>query len=293
MGKNIPVLIVAAALAASASAAWADEDQGFERPYWLDRSVIEAVGRAQQEFMPDRAAFSVTFTETEREAGDASAAAADRARLAAAAIRSRGGADVEIASNVSMNALYREYRDRDGVRQSTGREDQIENYVASVTLNVTIKDVARAADARAAALAVGPENTSALRYWLQNSVEEQRRVYLTAAEDAAARARGAAAAAGARLGPLLALQEGQGPCMGSWQGGAVGYGPPPPPPPPPAPMMAQDEAIVVTGYARGLTGERQVELRLEPEEIDRLRLPSDLQPITLSSAVCAVYAASQ
>jgi hypothetical protein len=130
-----------------------------------------------------------------------------------------------------------------------------------------------------------------LRYWLQNSVEEQRRVYLTAAEDAAARARGAAAAAGARLGQLLALQEGQGPCMGTWRSGSPGYGPPPPPPPPAPAPMAQADSIVVTGYRASIGGgQREVELRLEATEIERLRLPSDLQPITLSSAVCAVYA---
>src|SRR5262245_34855887 len=105
------VLCVAPALAQ-------ESRSGFDRPYWLDRSVIEAIGRAEIEVFPDRASFSVTFEEVARESGEASRAAADRARLATAAMRQRGGDSVEIRSNVGIQPIYEQYRDREGVRQN-------------------------------------------------------------------------------------------------------------------------------------------------------------------------------
>lgn len=277
----------AAALATAICAGPASAQEGrwgaFDRPYWLDRSVIEAIGRAQIEALPDRARFSVTFEEVARESGAASRAAADRARLAAAAMRQRGGDSIVIRSDVSIQPIYEQYRDREGVRQDSARADQIANYVARVALSVEIRDIARAADVRAAALAAAPQNSNDVQFYLRHTTEMQRRAYAAAVEDAAARARAAAQAAGARLGPLLALQEGEGPCLGEWRGGGAGYAAPPPPSPTFAAPAPSDEVTV--------TGARGQQLRLTADEISRLQLPTDPSPITLSSQVCAVYAA--
>lgn len=260
-----------------------EERSGFDRPYWLDRSVIEAVGRAELDVMPDRASFQVTFEETAREAGEASAQAADRARLAVAAMRQRGGDAVQIASSVVMQANYEEYRTRDGAVEQREGAENVRSYTAHVTLNVEVRDIARAGAVRAAALAVGPEQAQPLSFSLRTTAEHQRRVFAGAVGDAAARARASAEAAGARLGPLLALQEGQGPCLGSWYGARPGtFGPPPPPPPAPSPL-ARDEEISVTG-SRGRR------LSVTQQEIDRLDLPADVTPLQLSAMVCAVYA---
>jgi uncharacterized protein len=276
-------ILLAAALAMLAGAAQA-QDRAFTRPYWLDRGVIEAIGRAQNETAPDRASFSVTFTETAHEAREASANAADRARLAAAAMRQRGGAGVEIRSSVSLTPIYHEYRDSGGQRQSSERADQIDNYAASVVLSVDINDTARAEDVRAAALAVGPEDVGELSYELRQTTEAQRRVYAAAVEDAAARAHAAAGAAGAHLGALLALQDGQGPCMGEWYVPQPGYADRRQyAPNAPAPAQMANEQIVVTG-SRG----RQ--LTLTAQDIERLQLPADPPRIALSAQVCAVYA---
>jgi uncharacterized protein YggE len=142
--------------------------------------------------------------------------------------------------------------------------------------------VARAADVRAAAMAVGPEETSDLSYGLAETAPARLRVYRAAAQDAAARARAAAEASGAALGRLLVLQEGQGPCLGRWTSGAsrnrgAVYDSPSPV------MSPEEEAIVVTG-SRGRT------LRLSAVDIARMQLPSDLPPLSLSAQVCAVYA---
>lgn len=253
----------------------------FDRPYWLDRSVVEALGRAQIVTPADQAAFSVTFREVASDARAALFAATDRARLATAAIRSRGGEGVLIASNTSVEGIYREYRNGEGERVSTEREDQIENYTASITLSVTLSEIGRAADTRAAALAVGPEDVSDLNYSLSETAPARVRAYRAAVQDAATRARIAAEASGAPLGRLLVLQEGQGPCIGRW----VGQGS----------RTRNDfqEAIapVTTVGAEQLevtAGSRR--LRLSAEDIARMQLPSDARPIEVSAAVCAVYA---
>lgn len=278
-------LILASGFVALAGAASAQEEQsGFDRPYWLERSVIEAVGRAELEVMPDRADFSAMFEETAREAGDASAQAADRARLAVAAMRQRGGDGVRIRSAVTLQANYEEYRTRDGAVERREGAENIRSYTARVNLSVEVNDIARAGSVRAAALAVGPEQAQPLSFGLRLTAEHNRRVFAAAAADAAARARAAAEAASARLGPLLVLQEGQGPCLGEWYGSRPGTYAPPPPPPPPAPPMASVNEIVVTG-ARG----RQ--LQVTQDQIDRLDLPADIAPMHLSASVCAVYAA--
>jgi hypothetical protein len=276
--------VMMACLAGTASAQ-DDEPPGFERPYWLNRSVIEAVGRAQIEVLPDRAAFLVTFEETAREAGDASAQAADRARLAVAAMRQRGGAAVAIRSAVTMQSNFEEYRTREGVVQQREGAENIRSYTARVTLSVELTDIARAPAVRAAALAVGPEQAQPLSFSLRATAEHNRRAFAAAVEDAAARARAAAQASSAHLGSLLVLQEGQGPCLGSWYGSRTGTfaAPPPAPPPPPPPPAPEDDAVVVTGSH----GQR---LQVTQEQIDRLDLPADIAPITVSSVVCAVYA---
>jgi uncharacterized protein YggE len=201
-------------------------------------------------------------------------------------MRQRGGDTLELRSNVSIQPIYEQYRDREGVRQDTQRADQIANYVARVTLNIEIRDIRRAGDVRAAALAAAPQASTDINFYLRQTTEMQRRAFTAAVEDAAARARTAAQAAGARLGPLLALQEGTGPCLGSWRYQAMGYDAATLAPPAPAPADAPAQEVAVTG-SRGQT------IRLTSDEIARLQLAADPSPVTLMAQVCAVYAAGQ
>lgn len=274
---------ILAALAVLTSASAASAQEAFDRPYWLDRSVIEVIGRAQVEAAPDEARFSVTFREVARESLAATQAASDRARLATAAMRSRGGDAVEISSSADIETIHEEYRNREGDRQSSERADQIANYAVSITLNVTVKEIARAANVRAAAMAVGPEETGDLEFILRETTPAQRRAYGAAVEDAAARARISAQATGAQLGRLLVLQEGQGPCLGHWVSA-------------PSRMRMVQNSPTAVANADGeadeivVTGSRIRELRLTAEQIARMQLPEDLGPITLSAQVCAIYA---
>ena len=267
------VLALAISLAGEAAA---QEESGFDRPYWLNRSVIEAIGRSELDVQPDRAEFSVMFEETAREAADATSRAADRARLAVAAMRQRGGQAVEIRTAVTMQANYQEYRDEQGMVQQREGAENVRSYTARIGMSVEVSDIARASGVRAAALAAGPEQAQPLSFSLRASADHNRRVFAAAAADAAARARAAAQASSATLGPLLVLQEGQGPCLGQWYGSRPGTFAPPP-------AMAREDIVV--------TGSSGRELRLTQEEIDRLDLPADITPVRLSAMVCAVYAA--
>jgi uncharacterized protein YggE len=188
---------------------------------------------------------------------------------------------VQIRSSADIQAIHQEYRMRDGERVASERADQVENYAVSVTLSVTLSNVAQAIDVRAAAMAVGPESSSDLQYSLTENAAARLRAYRAAVEDSSTRARAAAAASGSTLGRLLVLQEGQGPCLGQWQSGpgarvrdSAMYAV--------APIASVNEEVVVTGS-------RARELRLSAEDIARMRLPEDVPPLQLSAQVCAVY----
>jgi hypothetical protein len=201
-------------------------------------------------------------------------------------MRQRGGDGVEISSDLSIEPIYEQYRDREGVRQDSERADQIANYSASITLSVEIRDIARASDVRAAALAAGPQDAEQLVYYLRETTEMQRQVFAAAVEDAAARARLAAQGSRTALGPLLALQEGQGPCLGEWRGTR-----------PAGSITAEDvgrfpDQNLAEALPQVMVAGSRGQLTLTAEQIARLQLPSDPQPVVLEARVCAVFAAA-
>lgn len=275
------IRIVLAASAAVCFVAQASA-QEFDRPYWLDRSVIESLGRSQVEVEADTASFSVTFREVDGNSRDAMFAASDRARLATEAVRSRGGDAVRITSSADIEAIHQEYRNRDGDRVSTERDDQIVNYSVSVTLNVVVRDVRRAALVRAAAMAVGPEETSDLEFSLDENAPARTRAYRAAVQDAASRARIAAEASNAALGGLLVLQEGQGPCLGRWISGSARNRD--------VQSSVNPVAVESGGEEIVVTATRARTLRLTSEDIARMQLPGDVPPLQLTAQVCAIYA---
>lgn len=275
----------AAALVVSLAPATAQE-RVFEKPYFVDRPVIEAIGRAWIETRANRASFSVTFVEEGKEADAVAARAAERARLAAAALRAKADAtQAQLQSNLSIEALYEQYRDEEGNRRDNAREDKISGYVARAQMNVTMLDIAKLAEARGAVLAAKPEEAGAVSYELVPTAEMQRKAYEAAVDDAAKRAKASAAAAGATLGPLIVVQEGQGPCLGQWGYDTGGYDGPrayaAAPPPPPAPS-----GMVVTASRIG-----GKEVRITEQDIARLSLPSDPPTRRVSANVCVVYKA--
>ena len=108
---------------------------------------------------------------------------------------------------------------------------------------------------------------------------------------ARARAEAAAIAAGGTLGDLIVLQEGSGPCMGSWstrqmarQVGAPARGAQDATMPVQAYTSESRDRVVVTGSL--IDGKR---VEITEADIQRLDLPSDNDKQTIPSSVCAVY----
>ncbi len=282
--KTLAALLATAPLAAPALAQEVDPDR-MVRPYWWDQPVVEALGRAQLEVQPNRASFSATFVETDRSADDAMTSAVERAKIAFDAIEAVAGDAAIVTTSVTVSPYYEQYRDEDRNLIENERPDKVAGYEARADISVQVTDVALAGRARAATLALGPQDADPLRTYLEETAEMQREAMAAAASDARSRATEMAAASGSGIGALLVLQEGNGPCLGNWSTRQIARViDQSPPPPPPAPMAAAPREVVVTGSRR-----RGADIVITEEDIAALDLPSEQLPQTIIASVCAIY----
>jgi len=289
------ILKAGVALAISASIVapvLAQEAQTFVRPYWWDKPVVEGLGRAMMDVAPNRARFDLAYVETDDKSDVAMKKAVAKSKIAYDAIRKVAGDKARTTTSINVTAYYEQYRDKEGNIQTNMREDKVKGYEARVSMTVTLTDPALAGRARAAAMALGPQDAGRISIYLEQTAEMQRDILAEAAKDAKLRAESTAKAAGARLGDLLIVQEGTESCMGNWSSGQVARvvnpdsnysysramaAPPPPPPPPPAPAPV----------ASGMVGNRQVSIT--EQDLAALDLPSDSNPQQISANVCVIY----
>jgi len=289
--KKTTMLAAAGAAMILSPAADAQEAGQYVRPYWWDKPVVEGMGRAIVEVAPNRARFDLAFVETDGKSDEAMKKAVQRSKIAYDAIKKVAGDKARVTTSVNVEAYYKQYRDKDGNLQTNYRADQVDGYQARVSMSVLLTDPSLAGRARAAALALGPQDMNPIYIFLEQTTDMQRRALEEAAKDARARAQLAATAAGARLGDLLVVQEGSDSYMGGWSSGQVarvlgvdgGYSPayattppPPPPPPPPAPPIAQGEV-----------GRQQI--TISERDLAALDLPSDPNPQTMQASVCMIW----
>jgi len=285
------VILAAAAAAMAAPVALAQDADTFVRPYWWDKPVVEGLGRSLVEVAPNRARFDLAFVETAGKSDEAMKKAVARSKIAYDALKKVAGDASRITTSVNVSAYYKQYRDKDGNMQTNYRPDQVDGYEARVSMVVVLTDPSLAGRARAAALALGPQDVNPINIYLEQTPDLQRRALDEAAKDARARAQLAATAAGGRLGDLLVVQEGNDSCMGNWSSGQVartadggGYSgrypayAPPPPPPPPAPPPP---------VASGQVGSQTI--TVTEKDLAALDLPSDASPQTIQASVCMVY----
>lgn len=294
MRRLTPALLIAATaltIAALPVAAGAQTppasigDRYVPAPWWMRDPVIASVGYVRTDVPANRAGFNATFQSIDRSAADASRKAADQIRALSQALAAYGVDVVRVETTVSTRPLYDQYRDEGGVLRDNARADQIERYQADATISVTVRDSRVLERVYATVVASQPtsigqvgfnlEPDNAVKTWLQGE----------AVKDAAARARAAAANAGASLGGVKVIDPTGRACETDVLAGWPAYGsgglatdvdfqpafvPPSAPPPPPSPVARQ----------RGAPSEEQIESA-------RLALQPPLRELT--DQACVVY----
>src|SRR5690606_31455325 len=144
-----------------------------------------------------------------------------RAKIAYDAIKKVAGDKARVTTSVNVKAFYEQYRDKDGNIQTNAREDKVKGYEATATMAVVLTDASLAGRARAAALALGPQESGRISIYLEQTAEMQRGIIDEAAKDARQRAGLIATALGGRLGDILVAQEGSDSCIGNWSSNQV------------------------------------------------------------------------
>lgn len=287
-------MLSAAGFVVLAPVAAAQQADTYVRPYWWDKPVVEGMGRAMLDVAPNRARFDLSFVETDGQSDASMKKAVARAKIAYDAIKKVAGDKARITTSVNVTAFYKQYKDKEGNVQTNTRADQVDGYEARVSMSVVLLDTSLAGRARAAALALGPQDAGRVSIYLEQTAEMQRAVLDAAAKDARQRAQLAASAAGGRLGDILVVQEGNNSCMGNWSSSQVArvlgdggdyryaaspaYAPPPPPPPPPA---------MAPPVASGQVGSRTI--TVTEKDLAELDLPSDPSPQQIQADVCVIY----
>ena len=290
VGISMKRLLFVSLCVAVAAPAFAQEPTAYVRPYWWDKPVVEGLGRAMMDVQPNRARFDLGFVETDAQSDAATRKAVARAKIAYDAIKKVAGDKARVTTSVNVVAFYEQYRDKDGNIQTNAREDKVKGYEATASMLIVLTDASLAGRARAAALALGPQESGRISIYLEQTAEMQQEIIELAAKDARQRALRTATAAGGKLGDILVIEEGANSCIGNWSSSQVArvvgdgdyrYGPSPAMPPPPPPMPAPPPV------ASGQVGSRTI--TITEKDLAALDLPSDPQPQQIQGSVCVIY----
>lgn len=252
------------------------------RPYWVDKPMIEIIGRANGEFDANRVTMNFSIKELNSDSQKALIKLNDKSRPAIENLQKLIGKLGDIEVTYQLTPIYQQYKDSDGVKINNQREDKIENYVARYNFRVVLNDVSIAPKVKAEILATqGAEMTGQPYYSFEPTIEQTRKVFGLALEDGKERAKLVANTYGSKL-KLLTFGEGQDDCKSyasttnatvQMDSPAPAYYAPPPPPPPPAPV-----ALNMFGTAA------------KPAILaSDLILPSAPAKHKLSSSVCMVF----
>lgn len=246
------------------------------KPYWVDRPVMEVIGRATKELMPNVANLTFKYEATDREADKALTLVTRSARSAIARVERLAGAKAQITATSTRQDYYEQYRDRAGVRIENARPDKLERSTISWVVSIKLTDVTLASRVRAEMLnSIGASEVGGVYFSLVPTEAQMREVTSLALDDARERARTMGALHNGRT-RLLVIQEGVSQCV-SQQSTPTGSGPyqasppPPPPAPPPPPPPPNDDG----SYMR---------------ESSELALPATPSPTPVTASVCLIYA---
>jgi uncharacterized protein len=245
------------------------------KPYWVDRPVMEVIGRATRELPPNIATTSFKFEATDKDANVALTTVTRAARSAIDRVQRLAGNKVEISASSTRQDFYEQYRDRAGNRIENARPDKLERSTITWIVTLKLTDTSLVPRARAEMLnGVGSSEYGGVSFTLVPTEAQMREVMGLALDDGRERARQMSALHSGRT-RLLVVQEGTSQCLSqaSTPEGFAAYAPsPPPPPPPPAPPPPPSAD---GSYVR---------------QSSELVLPSAPSPTAISASVCMIYA---
>ena len=274
--RTAPLMLAAAASAALAQVPPAQIGTRYvPAPWWMQEPVIASIGEVRTELVANRASFSAEFVSVERNAADANTAAARKVRAIDAALRAIGADKARLETTFETEPLYEQYRDKEGRLVDNERSDRIERYQVTASLRVDVRDLSVLERVYSAVQNARPTSTSGVNFRLEPSNEAKTWLFSEAVKDAATRARLAASAAGAQVGPVKLIDPTGRACRTDVLAGWPSYGgsstggrtdvaysgtpteeimvtgmrraaaPPPPPPPPPS-GSGTDDSVQIT-----------------------------------------------
>lgn len=232
-------------------------DRYVPAPWWMRDPVIASLGYVRTEVPANRASFGASFQSIDRTAAEASRKAADQVRALSQALAAYGVEAVRVETTVTIQPIYDQYRDENGVMRDNTRADRVARYQANASVSVSLRDVSLLERVYATVIASQPTAVGQVSFSLQPDNELKTWLQGEAVKDAARRARAAATNAGASLGRVQVIDPTGRACetdvLAGWpsyggsNGGATdvdysgrmepAYAPPPPPAP--APMAAR------------------------------------------------------
>jgi uncharacterized protein len=162
---------------------------------------IQVVGRATIDVVPDMVSVMVGISKR----APTAAAAVDQSSAAARKVvdfSKKFGIPEQDLQTIAVNLapMYKNVREPDG----TNRQE-LDGYVASNSIRVRLREIARIGDYLRDVLDQGATNIAAIQFGLSNSEAAADEARAKAVEDAIQRAQRLAAAAKIKLGPILEL----------------------------------------------------------------------------------------
>ena len=171
-------------------------------PWWMREPIIASLGEVHTQLPANRASFAADFQAVESTAPEATKSAAAKVRALTDALRAFDHDKVRVATTYSTRPLYEQYKDKDGNRVDNQRPDKIERYETSVNVTLDVRDLSMLEKVYSTVMTTGPTSARAVYFSLTPDNATNTEMARLAMADAATRARQAAEAAGARLGPV-------------------------------------------------------------------------------------------
>ena len=171
-------------------------------PWWMREPIIASLGSIRTEIAANRASFSAEFQAVEHSAPDATKSAAAKVQALVAALRAFDQDKARVETTFNTQPLYEQYKDKDGNLVTNARPDKIERYQTSVRVMLDVRDITLLERVYATVVAAGPASTQPVYFNLVPDNATNTEMARLAVADAAARARQAGEASGARLGAV-------------------------------------------------------------------------------------------